>query len=298
MAKQPRNALGAGMPPGVSFPGFRKPVSNFDAVRQLLQTRPLAVDIDLSTARSFAAGTALKLPISGNSFFIDQKPNSGYSTCYVQDENAQGNTPITIYPGAVLRVPFTYLVFENIAQPGQVMRVIYGVDLDFVPALSAGLFGAVNIVDGGRLRTEAGVAFHAGGQQALLAGNNSHVQLWNKAAAGSGLNLIVGRAVGATDTAATQIGFRFNNAVLTTLISAPNSKYLGGAASVNAEVRSQNNVGVLGTGMGSVPLAVNTPFTQQTIEPVIVPPQTGLIVANFTLAQSMYAMFDFYEKQT
>lgn len=106
-------------------------------------------DVDLSVARSLAAGTAETLPIVGNMLYVDQKANSGYAVLHVQDDSYVGNTPITAFSGFLVRVPFTQVLFENVAQPGKVMRLIYGTDIDFVPTVGAGvsILNAVNVND-------------------------------------------------------------------------------------------------------------------------------------------------------
>lgn len=131
------------------FKGFRRPADNFQAVRDEFQTTPLYYDIDLSVARSLSAGTHLVLPFAANAFYIDQKANSGFATFYFQDDGRAGNTPVTVFAGFIARVPVTQLIVENAAQAGAVMRVIYGVDIDFVPGVGAGVsvLNAININD-------------------------------------------------------------------------------------------------------------------------------------------------------
>ncbi len=123
--------------PDPQFPGIVKPGTNFDPIRDQRRALPNYVDVDLSTARSMAAGTALILPLAGNVFFIDQDTiNTGIATVYFQDTTAR-STPITVGAGSIFRIPFTGLAVENTAQAGKRLRIIYGVDLDFLPALNA-----------------------------------------------------------------------------------------------------------------------------------------------------------------
>ena len=131
------------------FPGVSRPSSDFPAVRSELRAWPMYREVDLSSARSLAAGTAEVLPLCGNMIYIDPRANSGYATLHVQDESSVGNTPITALPGQVLKVPFTQIILENDAQPGQVLRMIYGTDLDFDPTNAAGVsvLNAINVND-------------------------------------------------------------------------------------------------------------------------------------------------------
>lgn len=131
------------------FPGVSRPSSDFPAVRSELRAWPMYREVDLGSARSLAAGTAEVLPLCGNMIYIDPRANSGYATLHVQDESSIGNTPITALPGQVLKVPFTQIILENDAQPGQVLRIIYGTDLDFDPTNAAGVsvLNAINVND-------------------------------------------------------------------------------------------------------------------------------------------------------
>lgn len=138
------------MNPMERFPKLAQPMIDMGAVRSRQRTGVLYVDVDLSTARSLAAGTALVLPIAGTILYIDQKQNTGYATVHLVDETfSAGNTPITVYSGYILRAPFTQLVLENVSQTGMTLRILYGVDIDFVPGSGAGVVvtNPVNVLD-------------------------------------------------------------------------------------------------------------------------------------------------------
>lgn len=132
------------------FPGVNPPSTDFASVRDGRRARVFWYDVDLTNARSIAAGTALILPIAGNSFFSDQSPLQGNATVYFQDFTLTPTDapPIYIGPGFVGSVPFTTMLIENTAQPGKRLRFFYGVDVDFRPNLSGALAisGAVNSV--------------------------------------------------------------------------------------------------------------------------------------------------------
>lgn len=125
-------------PPAPRFDAMLRPTSDFQAVRDGRSTGPLYIDIDLSTARSVAAGTALELTIAGNSFYIDQRPNTGLATAYFESDD-RGFTPISIFAGFKARVPFTRIYLENVAQPRAILRIVYGVDIDLEPGTGAGV---------------------------------------------------------------------------------------------------------------------------------------------------------------
>lgn len=132
------------------FSALVAPMQDMAAVRDRRRTGVLYVDIPLDTARSLAAGTALVLPIIGTVIYVDQKEASGFAVVHVQDETFSiANTPITVYPGFILQAPFTQLIVENEAQPGQTLRILYGVDIAFVPGSGAGVtvVNPVNVLD-------------------------------------------------------------------------------------------------------------------------------------------------------
>jgi hypothetical protein len=160
------------------FASTRQPSTDFAAARSRIQTLPLYIEVALDVARSLTNGTtqdvndvsgkALLLPLNANFIYTDQKANSGFITLHFQDDTRSGNTPITFYPGMIVKFPFTQAILENTAQSGQTMRLIYGVDLDFAPA---GLFGTVTIA--GTVNTqEQGYQYGAAyGSSAVLAAN-------------------------------------------------------------------------------------------------------------------------------
>jgi hypothetical protein len=124
----------AGNAPQPQF-GLSAPTFNFDALIDGTRSTPFVYELDLSTARSFAAGTAVQIKITGNCLLIDSAPDVGNGYVIfegVQDYTAgQVRAPIYAQPGFVTRLPFANVYVANAAQPGKKLRFIYGVDLDF-----------------------------------------------------------------------------------------------------------------------------------------------------------------------
>ena len=132
-----------GNAPAPGFPGFSIPSQDFQAVRDDRRSKPLMYTIDLSSARSISAGTALALPLQGNVFYSDPlydlSGNSvaGVARVHFQDQSLNPvGTYFTVQPQFICKVPFTQLLVENYAQPGKFLQVVYGVDLDVIPGLS------------------------------------------------------------------------------------------------------------------------------------------------------------------
>mgnify|MGYP003394110244 CR=1 FL=1 len=132
------------------FPGLAAPIQDMQSVRDRRRTGVLYYDVDLSTARTLAAGSALVLPFAGTILYIDQRENTGFAQVHLVDETfSAGNTPVTVFSGYILKAPFTQLVVENEAQPGRTLRILYGVDIDFIPGSGAGVTvtNPVNVLD-------------------------------------------------------------------------------------------------------------------------------------------------------
>ncbi|WP_295002957.1 hypothetical protein [uncultured Dechloromonas sp.] len=118
-----------------------KPSINFGAVRDGRRSMPLWLDVDLTAARSIAAGSALSVNIAGNSFYIDQDTaNVGSATVHFQDTNlGASSAPLFVSAGFIANVPFTQLLIENAAQAGKRLRIFYGVDIDFQAGINASI---------------------------------------------------------------------------------------------------------------------------------------------------------------
>lgn len=141
--------------PAPAFPGISSPSTDFESVIDGRRAPPMVIDIDLSTARSLLAGTEMQLKITGNSFYIDQAPEVGNARVIfegVQDRTGPEIRPaIFVQPGYVAKVPFANIMVQNTAQAGKVLRIVYGVDIDFVPSLNGQvtISGAVNSTPSG-----------------------------------------------------------------------------------------------------------------------------------------------------
>lgn len=178
-------AIGGGAARPVAFPGFAKPSTDFQATRDGRRTTLLGYLVDLSVARSFAAGTALLLDVQGNLFYSDPlfdlagNAQSGIARIHFQDENFNPvGTYITALPSALFKVPFTRLAVENYAQAGKFLYIVYGVDVDILPGASqqvqATILNAVDVSDrAGRLLGIGDVSDRAGRLLGQVYGSNA-----------------------------------------------------------------------------------------------------------------------------
>ena len=145
-----------------NFPGYSAPSVSFQQVRDNRRSPLEMYDVDLSVARSFAAATQLDLPLAGNLFYIDQDPAiSGFATIAFGDGNGAGPTKVYVGPGFAVGETFTSIQIANLAQPGKVLRIIFGTDVDFQPRFGSiqnvnVAAGSVNVTD--QLNTATSVA--------------------------------------------------------------------------------------------------------------------------------------------
>jgi hypothetical protein len=154
--------------------------------------------------------------------------------------------------------------------------------------------GSVEVIDGGKARTYANVAFMGNLFQAGQANNFSAVQLFNPA--GSAKNLVVQQIGMTSGNSASGFGISFYNAQLPTVGAYGKSKKSGGPDSV-ARMASGIVAAVPGTTLCGIDTATkNCKFT----EPLVIAPGWGAVVTNVTLATdtgaNLSATFEYYEE--
>ena len=138
--RPPQNVGANDVKPQPIFAGFQKPSVDMEAVRDGRRAPLLYLDLPLDSTFTIAAGNPVVLPLSGNSFYIDQDPSIvGNATVHFQDTNLQtASAPIFVGPGFIAKVPFTQLLIENkTAQAGKKLRIVYGTDVDFTAGVNA-----------------------------------------------------------------------------------------------------------------------------------------------------------------
>lgn len=239
-----------------------------------------------------AAGKSIDIPAEG-SYFRYYSGNAGgadESILVKSDTNAMA---LLLKPGQSIRVPEKVRTWHiaNYANVGTIAGIVVIGDGEIQDSQVA---GTVAVIDGGRARTMAGVAFIGYGYQGPVVGNLSHVQLWNQAA--SGKNLIVEQVSTFTQGAGLS-GFAGLGAsvALTTLNGLPPSKKIGGPASAAAQIRSQANAAILGLLPSMFNMTIQGPLFKPN-EPIVVPPGFGLNILNGAANQDLGAHFEFFEE--
>jgi len=77
------------------------------------------------------------LPIQGTAFYIDKKSDVGSAVLHLQDQTNSPVNSLFVTPGDAHRIPFPSWWWKNLAQPGLVLRIHYGADVQFQAGLSS-----------------------------------------------------------------------------------------------------------------------------------------------------------------
>jgi len=197
----PALALSTEKKPQPIFPGFERPSVDMEAVRDGRRAPLFYIDVPLDSVFSIAAGNPLVLPISGNSFYVDQDTSvAGNAYVHFQDINLQtASVPVFVGAGFIAKVPFTQLLIENkTAQIGKKIRIVYGVDVDFTAGVNAtiAITSQTAIANGA---TSNDVAVNAGfattvfgtntNRKGVWIANNTTGDIWVRFGSGAALNI-------------------------------------------------------------------------------------------------------------
>jgi len=154
--------------------------------------------------------------------------------------------------------------------------------------------GTVDVVDGGKARTNSDSAGIAYGYTGPSASTAAHVQLLNPTA--SAKNIYVEQiAFFSTGTVANGIAVRRLDTPLANLYGNGARKRVNASAASVAEVRTLNNATVLGTGNYMMALDKSLKLFRFT-EPLQLPPGVGLILVNATSGEDLGATFEYFEE--
>lgn len=152
--------------------------------------------------------------------------------------------------------------------------------------------GIVEVVDGGKTRTLAGIAFMAVQFGQAAAGEYPHVQLFNP----STTRRLVVKQIFLSSSVAQQLLLTFFHSPLTGAASAPFNKLPGGPVSVG-ETRAQSSPTLLGPGALLAPfIAANTSVTTTLTEPIILNPGCGMVVRAGSTGSAITVAFEHIEE--
>lgn len=208
--------------------------------------------------------------------------------------NDQMRDPIRFKLGTYIsNVPFSRFYVSHDAQANKTLQIMYArEEIDNIRVLNPAInFANINTVQTIKVieRDESSWydtlnnqnTFIGGAQCNQVAGQFSHVQLWNPN--GSGINAIVKRVVGNQDTTDYFYLHYYATALTTDLPNNLGNKYLGGAAPA-CEIRRQTNAATLGTAITHrrAPTATHeaVEFLHHKGDCILIPPNMGLVVVS------------------
>lgn len=185
--------------------------------------------------------------------------------------------------------PGRYEVVQVTSPQAQTVRIFIGSG----DAGTRKTSGDVSVIDGGKSRTLAEIAFAGYGYVGAVAANLGNVQLWNPL--DSGKNIVV-ETVRVFSATATLLYVGFNDAQLLTFDKKAKSKKTGGPESV-ADIRYEASAAsIVGSGILYADMG---PINQTRIitpeEPMIILPGYGLNVRTTAVNQDLAVNFEFYE---
>ena len=145
------------------------------------------------------------------------------------------------------------------------------------------------IITQNEMMARSSKAFLGSVSQVQVASENGHIQLYN-----SGTGIIQVNSGSVYVAAAGVVNMYFYNTTLTTLATSYNA--YEGAATGNGKIRRRTNVGVLGTILLKTRRCLaDTPVEYLKKNPIILPPNKGLMFAAGTVNVTIAADFEWLE---
>ncbi len=244
-----------------------------------MQSYPLALSSAMNVT-SFAN--------DADHFIYESGVSAGDARIIVRPENG---AEIILKPGQSFRIAsdasrWFVKSFDGVSTIAGVIIIGSG---DFV---DNGIVGTVSVVDGAKIRTDAGVAFLISADCAALAANIALSQLWNPV--GSGKKIIL-ESFSLASSNTVQIGFGYSALQVATLSGVGVCKKLGGAASV-MQARTENASATTGvTKMGSLVLSAAV-TTMVLKEPIVINPGFGFIAWSGAVNTDIRAIYEYFEE--
>lgn len=241
-------------------------------------------------AQTLAANQKLRLHMQGNEFRVIA------STWPLSVSFFKGGAIVGSASGVLAGDYSRGMEFDGveIANGATAQSVVVG--LSNGSAGSDRITGSVEVIDGGRSRSLAGMSFWGKVGAGPSVGEYSHVQLMNPAGSGK-IAFIKKMSLFTTGGAGMTCVFGFTAAQLANLyFSQPINKKGGVGASASQNRDGQLAAITVPISMGSMILRVGTLEQYEFTEPIVLPPGTGFTVAGATLNQHLGANFEHHEE--
>lgn len=240
---------------------------------------------------NLAPGAVREINVQG-SFVYFLNGSAGGADTTIELRAVSGADTVLLKPGQAFRLGASnnqrWAVANHAGQGTIIGQLLMG-DGDF---FDNRISGSVEVIDGGKSRTAAGVAGVSNVFSPAVAGRFSTAQLWNPS--NSGKNVVV-KAVGATVGTAGTFLVRVNTQALVTLAGNPVSKK-------NAEIinsfdgRSEALAAWPGTGVMAIGVPANQFVSYRFEEPVVIGPGFGLCITNADANIAITGTAEFYSE--
>jgi hypothetical protein len=238
-----------------------------------------------------AAGATLSINTQSSFVYYESASAGGADTSIKLVTENGDEFILKVGQGARLKKDFKSLYVSNVKGQGTIIGNLVLSDGDFVDHR---VVGTVEVIDGGKNRTMAGIAFMVGGGSGAVAAQMSQSQLWNPV--GSNVNIVLSTiSLSASSATSYTIG-PTAQAPMTGLNRTGISKKVG-AGAAKGEARGQASAVNLVTGaMQYGYLQANVVYPYKFSEPIVLMPGFGLGVALDQPNVGLLTTFEWYEE--
>jgi hypothetical protein len=226
--------------------------------------------------------------------------SAGGADAAIEFAPVSGGESIFLYPGQAYRVPnkaggmgYGWTLKNRKGEATIIGVVILGEGQFEDNRIS----GSVEVIDGGKARTMAGLAFSGAYGAGYTPGNYSRLSLWNPA--GSGKNVIL-EAIALSSGAALTVNLYKSDAPATGGSSNGQGKLLNGNALVStAQVIQDSNqpaLGSNGTAIWQLAVVANGKDLWKPTEPIVVQPGRALMAWGLTAGADFALSLEWFEE--
>jgi hypothetical protein len=243
-----------------------------------------------------AVGASRQLDAQGEYFYYNAG-SAGGADPTIKLRGLSSGLTIKLKPGQGFRLPAgekeTSWVITNFAGAATIIGFVTVGDGDITDNR---ITGSVEVVDGGKNRTNANIAYFTTGYLSAVAGQYTNLQLWNPS--GSGRNVIVEGINYASATTSFLILMADSSQLTANLGAQIISKKISSTSTSLTQVRKETSATPTAqfANMMYMNITANTTNFFKPTEPLIIVPNSGLRIQNNTLNAELSVGFEFYEE--
>lgn len=235
-----------------------------------------------------APNTQYEFPIRGNTVKVVD------STCVVYFKTQDGQIDFYLEKGeraSFENVNFLNLVIYHLETTDQKISISVG---DGAEITSARVAGEVSVIDGSQKRVTQNKSFYAGLGALGVAGQYSHIQIFNPL--GSTVNAYIDTIILDSNVDGAITLRQSTSEILELSTNGGNKNFSGGNTS-QIKIKRENNAIVLGSqNITGMLLKASTPMSLSLKDVIRLSPGTGLIVVAQDVNTSIKASFQYYEE--